>query len=51
MAGAKANRVETLMGDIMKSIKNLALNQVFEAVTRKDLKAIEQAVEKLSKIP
>jgi hypothetical protein len=51
LAGQKANRVEALMQEILKSIKALALHQVFQAVTTEDLKEIEKAIAKLARVP
>jgi len=50
LAGLKAHRVEALMQEILKSVKNLALNQVFEAATKADLKEIEKAIKDLSQV-
>ncbi|KAH6971046.1 hypothetical protein BKA56DRAFT_595807 [Ilyonectria sp. MPI-CAGE-AT-0026] len=46
----KAFGVESLMKDILKGIKKLAQVQVFELVTQDDLKAIENALEKLESV-
>lgn len=46
----KALGVESLMKDILKGIKKLAQVQVFELVTQDDLKAIENALEKLESV-
>lgn len=51
LAGTKANRVETLMQSILKSIDMLARRQIFEAATRENLKALEDAIKKLSEVP
>ncbi|KAK7427616.1 hypothetical protein QQZ08_005891 [Neonectria magnoliae] len=51
LAGLKANRVEALMQEILKSIKMLALHQVFQAVTKEDLMEIEKAITRLSQVP
>ncbi len=48
LAGVKANRAETLMQSILKSLDMLARCHVFEAATREDLKALADAIEKLS---
>lgn len=48
--GIKAHRVETLMDEILKGVKRLALNQLFKTAMQKDLKAIEKAIEELSKV-
>lgn len=50
LAGVKAHRVETVMEDILKSTKRLALNQVFQAATKGDLKEIEKAIEELARV-
>ncbi|KAH8675147.1 hypothetical protein BGZ61DRAFT_458395 [Ilyonectria robusta] len=46
----KALGVESLMKDILKGLKKLAQVQVFELVTQDDLKAIENALEKLESV-
>ncbi|KAF3912513.1 hypothetical protein ABW20_dc0107365 [Dactylellina cionopaga] len=50
LAGTKANRVESLMGDILKGTKLLALNQVFKLAMTQDLVAIEKAIENLAAV-
>jgi hypothetical protein len=48
LAGVKANRVETLMQSILESLDMLARLQIFEAATREGVKALEDAIKKLS---
>ncbi|KAF3902587.1 hypothetical protein ABW21_db0207830 [Orbilia brochopaga] len=50
LAGAKANRVETLMEDILKSIKMLALNQVFKLAMAQDLTDIDNSINKIASV-
>ncbi|KAK7420813.1 hypothetical protein QQX98_002617 [Neonectria punicea] len=50
LRGIKAHRVETLMNKILNRLKKLALSQVFKSTIRKDLKAIEAAIEGLAKV-
>ncbi|OBT58317.1 hypothetical protein VE04_01787 [Pseudogymnoascus sp. 24MN13] len=50
LRGIKAHRVETLMDEILKGMKKLALSQVFKSAMQEDLKAIEKAIEELSKV-
>ncbi|KAK7432962.1 hypothetical protein QQZ08_000433 [Neonectria magnoliae] len=50
LRGIKAQRVETLMNEILEGLKKLALSQAFKSTIRKDLKAIEAAIEELAKV-
>lgn len=50
LRGRKAHRVETLMHTIMNSLKKLALSRVFKTPMQNDVKAIETALNKLSKV-
>lgn len=50
LRGSKAQRVESLMKDILQDLQKLALSQLFKSAMKKELQAIEKAIEELSKV-
>lgn len=46
----KGNRVETLMQDILKGLRALAVNQLFRTATQSQMAKLEEAIEKLSHV-
>ncbi|KAF3937074.1 hypothetical protein ABW19_dt0204540 [Dactylella cylindrospora] len=46
----KASRVESLMQEILKSLKDLAINQIFKSVTQSQITSLEDAIDKLSNV-
>lgn len=50
LRGIKTHRVESLMKDILEDLQKLALSRSFMPTMQKDLKAIQNAIEELSKV-
>jgi len=46
----KAHRVEALMKDILKGLKDLAINQLFKTATQSQMARLEKAIQELSEV-
>ncbi|KAK6355214.1 hypothetical protein TWF696_004331 [Orbilia brochopaga] len=50
LAGIKANRVESLMGEILKGIQLLALNQIFKLTMEERLTKIRDGIDEIANV-